>query len=912
MTTYVALDLETTGLNPEIDRIIEVGAVRFTADGEQAEFSSLVNPDRQLSPFIERLTGISTRDVSTAPPLDHIAEDLRSFLGDAVVVGHNVEFDLQFLRAAGFTDRLEAIDTATLARLLLTDLEGYGLAEVAAALGIVGESHHRALSDARLAARVFRELMRRADELEPSLRTSLASLVAADSPALARALAGGTPPAAVRPSALPVPPPFTAPPPLSPRANPAPVTRQEVERVFAALARVVPGFEQRQEQRAMAEAVRRTIGHGGHLLVEAGTGVGKSLAYLVPAALDAIRNGRRVVISTNTIALQEQLLQKDVPVLRDALVAAGVITDGEQFRVALLKGRGNYLCYARWAASYISGTRDPDVARLSASMLLWLEQTATGDRSELRLAPEDWAAWARVSAADADCLARQHRHVREGNCFLWRARKTAEAAHLVIVNHALLLADIAAGGSALPGFDHLILDEAHNLEDVATQQFGGTLTLRALEEALDGVHRPASREHREGGAVMLLRSFQGEPFVASARALQGLVSAAREAARPFFEALGLLPGRGAEADRVLLNSIARREPAWEQAEQIWSSLASQLERIERAGQEAGRLLASAQVEAAEQLSAEFQSALRRLSELHRLGETLVSAPGSEVITWASRDRDGVGSLHMAPLEVGPLLWEQLFEPRRAVVATSATLSANHDMSFAAARLGLRNPETLELGSPFDYRNAALLAAVDDLPEPNHPEFPVALATAIAELAKASQGRALALFTSNALLRQVAGLVRPLVEPSGVVVLAQGLDGSPRWITEQLRENPSTLVLGSASFWEGVDVRGDALSLVMVTRLPFDVPTDPVARARAEQYDDPFNQYQVPAAILRFRQGFGRLIRDKQDRGVVAVLDRRLWEKRYGQKFVDSLPPCTRFRGSTAAVARAIEEWLARE
>jgi DNA polymerase-3 subunit epsilon/ATP-dependent DNA helicase DinG len=217
---------------------------------------------------------------------------------------------------------------------------------------------------------------------------------------------------------------------------------------------------------------------------------------------------------------------------------------------------------------------------------------------------------------------------------------------------------------------------------------------------------------------------------------------------------------------------------------------------------------------------------------------------------------------------------------------------------------------LELGSPFDYERAALLAAVDDLPEPNHPEFPAALARAIGELALASGGRAMALFTSNALLRHVATLVRPVVEQHGIVVLAQGIDGTPRWITEELRENPATLVLGSASFWEGVDVRGDALSLVMITRLPFDVPTDPVARARAEQYDDPFNQYQVPAAILRFRQGFGRLIRDRRDRGVVAVFDRRLWEKRYGRQFIDSLPPCTRFKGPTSEVARRIEEWLA--
>jgi DNA polymerase-3 subunit epsilon/ATP-dependent DNA helicase DinG len=911
MTRYVALDLETTGLDPQSDRVIEVGAVRIGAEGEDAEFSSLVNPGRGLSPFIERLTGITSSEVATAPPLEAIAGDLVRFLEGAVLVGHNIEFDLDFLRSAGLIDGGEAIDTAVFARLLLPELKSYGLADVADALGLPGEGHHRALADARLAARVFVRLRAMAESLDPALRASLAALVGRDSPALAKAL-GGDPATSTRhPALLPSPPPFTAPAALAPREHPSPVRPSEVARVFRGLAQVLPDFEQRDEQLQMAEAVRRSFERGGHLLVEAGTGVGKSLAYLVPAALDALRNGRRVVISTNTIALQEQLREKDIPILRRALAAAGIIEAEEDLRVAILKGRGNYLCYARWVANYVSGSRDPDVARLSASILLWLEQTTTGDRSELRLGPEEWAAWARLSAADADCLSRQHRHVREGNCFLWRARKTAEAAHLLIVNHALLLADIASGGSAIPAFDHLIIDEAHNLEDVATQQFGGALTLRSVEEALDAIYRPAGRDHREGGALMLLRSFDGEPYAAAARALQGLVLAARESARPFFEAVGALPARDGEADRLLLGPLARREPAWEQVEDLWEALRAQLERIGRAGQDAARLVAGAPVEAAQELAGEFQGALRRLAELQALGETLVTTAGADVITWAARDREGIGSLHMAPLDVGPLLWEHLFEPRRVVVATSATLSANHDMSFAAGRLGLQDPEMLELGSPFDYERAALLAAVDDLPEPNHPEFPAALARAIGELALASGGRAMALFTSNALLRHVASLVRPVVEQHGIVVLAQGIDGTPRWITEQLRENPATLVLGSASFWEGVDIRGDALSLVMITRLPFDVPTDPVARARAEQYDDPFNQYQVPAAILRFRQGFGRLIRDRRDRGVVAVFDRRLWEKRYGRQFIDSLPTCTRFKGPTSEVARRIEEWLAR-
>ncbi len=233
------------------------------------------------------------------------------------------------------------------------------------------------------------------------------------------------------------------------------------------------------------------------------------------------------------------------------------------------------------------------------------------------------------------------------------------------------------------------------------------------------------------------------------------------------------------------------------------------------------------------------------------------------------------------------------------------------MSFASKRLGFEDPQVLQLGSPFDYPNATLLCAVEDVPDPSERGYLEGVARAVVELTLASDGRALALFTSNAALRRVADLVRPELEAAGIIALAQGVDGSPKQLTDQLRNNPRTLVLGTSSFWEGVDIRGDALSMLMIARLPFGVPSDPVFKARSEQYDDPFGQYSLPAAVLKFRQGFGRLIRDKDDRGVVALLDRRIWEKRYGKQFVDSLPDCTRLKAPMDVVARHAMEWLER-
>jgi DNA polymerase-3 subunit epsilon/ATP-dependent DNA helicase DinG len=304
-----------------------------------------------------------------------------------------------------------------------------------------------------------------------------------------------------------------------------------------------------------------------------------------------------------------------------------------------------------------------------------------------------------------------------------------------------------------------------------------------------------------------------------------------------------------------------------------------------------------------------ETATRKVEDLRTLLAQLVTRQDDARIVWISRERDGGGTINAAPLEVGPTLWEQLFSKKKTVVATSATLSAAGDMGFAARSLGLEKPRTLHLGSPYDYERSTLLAAFSDVPEPSSPDWPQAVADAVKRLVRTSDGRALVLFTSHASLQAVDRLVRREIEDAGVAVLAQGIDGTPRQLIDQLVANPRTVVLGTSSFWEGVDVRGHALSMLIICRLPFAVPTDPVQRARSEQHDNPFAQYSLPSAILRFRQGFGRLIRDREDRGVVAVLDRRIYEKSYGKDFVNALPRCTAIRADTETVAVRAREWL---
>lgn len=910
--TFVALDLETTGLDPAVDAITEIGAVRFRPDGEIIEtFEQLIDPGRDIPLFVQQLTGITNDDVAGAPGIADALPELVTFLRADPVVGHNIGFDLSHLRHAGFDSHSPAIDTGELSRILLPDRQPRNLADLANSLGIVPTTLHRALADATTTAAVFTALLRQAESLDPVSRNRLASFAALRDVHLASAVGGDSWDPQAHPGipALDVQS-VPAPAPLTPIVPGRAVAPEQLDAAFAAAARVFEGFEERTEQREMSEAVRSAFADGGHWMIEAGTGVGKSLAYLIPAAIHAVQNGERVVISTNTINLQGQLLQKDIPALRSILREAGVIAHDDDLHVALLKGRSNYLCLDRFFASYTASLADPDFERLAATMLLWLPRTETGDRQELNFDRETYATWQRFSAQDTDCLQRQNRYVRAGQCFLQRARQGAEAAHILIVNHALLLADLATHGSAIPPYQHLIVDEAHNLEAVATQQMGVSANRRRIDDALDAIYRPAGRDAREGGAACLLRGMPS-PLPDKGRDIEQATARARSAVIPFCEVLAAdLPARG-DDERLLITSAVRTRESWAAVEDAWSVLNDALHSLTLEMGRAARDVTANGIDNAEAFAAEIDALTRKVDELRLSIAPLINAADDSMITWVDRSRDGLGAINAAPLEVGPRLFDDLWSGLTTVIATSATLSDGADMHYSAVRLGLEQPETLQLGSPFDYESSTLLTSFTDLPEPFHREYTAAAADAIAELALASDGRALALFTSHSAIRATASLVRPRLEAAGITVLAQGIDGNPGQLRDSLQRNPRTLLLGTSSFWEGVDIRGEALSMLIIARLPFYVPTDPIHQARSAQYDNPFGQYSLPAAILRFRQGFGRLIRDRSDRGVVAILDARIWSKGYGRKFTDSLPHCTRFRGPTSDVVARAAEWLAR-
>ena len=876
------------------------------------------------------LTGIAPEEVADAPTLDAVVPRVQEFVADLPLVGHNIiRFDLRFLDTADIAHGSLAYDTLELASLLLPLASERSLAALTRHFQIATPSPHRALADAQATRELFLALRQRAAELPPALLAEADRLAAAsrwagrtffsevlkEAAPSTDALAAGAPFRAPRP-----------PKPLVPRQRRQTVETREVLGLLRSLKErpdVLAGFEERPEQEAMAQAVTEALNDGGQLLVEAGTGIGKSLAYLLSAACYARRNNRRVIISTATINLQAQLTEKDIPTVERLLESC---PPGETpLAAAQLKGKRNYLCLRRYLTARQAPSLSNDEARFLLRLLVWLTETESGDRAELRLSAPEEALWYRFSAQSENCLGSSCPFALDGSCFLVRARKRAEAAHLVVVNHALLLSDVATGGRLIPSYDDLILDEAHHLEEEATRQLGFEARESDLSAYLDRLHRGERRERGVSLTAAVRQSVRGltaplgpaSHLTGLATALAEAVDRARGRLRQFAEAartfLEQHAGESGNYDqRLLLSRGVRAQPDWTAVEMAWESLHLTLSTIEEALARLQTALSDGEglgLLNQESLQSETESLLQSGLELRQGITAIMERDDPERIQWLEASGlagVGVGS---APLEVGPLLQEHLYAERNSVVLTSATLTSQNSFAFIRQRLGLEDARELLLGSPFDYQRAALVLLPQDMPEPGTRHYQETLHQTLGGLCRASQGRTLALFTSHASLRAAHAALREPLAQQNIAVLGQGIDGSPQQLLEALRRNARSVILGTASFWEGVDVVGEALSLLIIARLPFSVPTEPIFAARSALFDEPFFEYAVPQAVLRFKQGFGRLIRTKSDRGVVAVLDRRVTSKRYGRAFLDSLPSCQIEEATLDELSSRIAAWL---
>lgn len=929
--TLVALDIETTGLESQNDKIIEIGAVRFSGSEIQEEFNSLINPGKPIPPFISQLTGITDAMVRKAPPVEEVIDQLIDFVKDAPVVGHNVKFDLSFLKKQGALKSNKTIDTYEMAAVILPTEGRYNLRALGQSLSVPMKATHRALDDTKVTQEIYHLMYQIILEQPIGLLSEIVRLgknITWDG-YLPFLWALGEKQSTSQSidtqeyqNPLLIKPPLREVAPLQPNTSIKGLDLEEVSSILepgGPFHESFPEYEHRSEQIEMLKAAARAISEGRHYLIEAGTGIGKSLAYLIPSALWAVQNQQRVVISTNTINLQDQLITKDIPLLLETLDL--------KCKASVLKGRSNYLCPHHLETLRKSKPKNVDEMRVLGKILVWLETSQTGDRGEINLnGPQERRIWNRISAEHEDCSTEGCLKRTGGRCPFYRARQAAHSSHLIVVNHALLLADVATGNRVLPEYDTLVIDEAHHLERATTNalsfytsQTNLRRSLKALGDQKKGILSwvislgQNTLSPSDYGALnqitqsIIDRSFKTESRMDEVFRIINTFLERKRGGKPV----------GRYTQQVRIQSSTRLQPDWEEIEAAWDqarqSLHGLLEDIQKLWESISEILQADQSDEKqyEPILNELREASRELYETYENIDDLVFEPDPNMIYWVeSHPQRPAVAIQAAPLHIGDLMERYIWFEKRAVILTSATLTTAGSFDYVRSRLQADDAEELALGSPFDYQNAALLYLVDDIPEPADIRgHQMSINRGLIDLCKATGGRTLVLFTSYSQLQKTAKAISGPLAQEGIIVYEQGSGPSPHTLLKSFQQAEQSVLLGTRAFWEGVDIPGQDLSVLVIAKLPFQVPSDPVVAARAETYQESFQEYMLPEAILSFRQGFGRLIRSKKDVGVIAVFDNRLLNKKYGSLFLSSLPDCTIQTGPISDLPDAASRWL---
>ena len=940
--------LVTSGPSAGEDKVLEVGAVKTSGGEQTAHLSQLANAG-PLPLAVKKLTGLDEARLVGHPIPYEVMSSLLEYVKDGPTVVHGADMLRAFAQAEGLEPPGILLDSVLLARVVMPCALDYSLWALADAAGLEQPRYRRALSDSMLTATLWDCLLEKARGLPGAVLAALCRVCkAADEPLLhvlsriANEKLGFSLGSRRDPSLREIMPDHRelyrqAQQHERPEPKDAPLAAQKICDMFSVgglVGRKMPCYEQRPEQVEMLSELCGAFSEGCHLLIEAGTGTGKSMAYLVPAIAWACQNEDTVVVSTNTKNLQDQLYHKDLPFLRELFQ--------ERFTAALLKGRKNYLCVRRFLhlmENFERELMEPEEMRALLPVPSWAASTATGDLSECTgmMAQEKAASLLPMLVCGAEECAEQACHVRSA-CFVRKARALAQLADLIVVNHALLFSELGLDQPILPIHRCIIFDEAHNLEEAATSAMTVSvdnlsvyrITNRLFRKRRDGTGSGllATVLHEIGKGSAKRSTKEDEKAIEIVSRIAAEIDQVVEAVRQFFELVGV-PFQGAPTyeERLPLSecrpSVGPESESWQAAQRLRTTIITLNKAIEALAQELESR--AAHLKNAPELANDLRAQANQLNEVADQVEFVLSQQEADHAYWLERTTRDVRtfySVHAAPLDIGKHIKSYFLDQKRCCVFTSATLKVNGGFGYILQRLGAQElPQermrSVALGSSFDYDSQCRVCVPTFLPDPGGQRnalFDQELAAFLIELLEATRGRALILFTSYSLLNAIYDTIKRPVERAGVLVLAQGRDGTRERITRLFRTVTSSVLLGTQSFWEGVDIAGESLSCLLMTKLPFHVITDPLIKGRAEylrsQGLDPFKHYTLPEAVITFRQGFGRLIRARTDRGVIVLTDRRLATKAYGRAFLASLPTRHRVFKDREALIQTVKRFFA--
>jgi predicted DnaQ family exonuclease/DinG family helicase len=862
---YISLDIETTGLSYERDDVIEIGAAKFDENKIIDTFKTFIKIDYPLPPLITHITGITDNDLKDAPALQKIYPSLLDFIEDLPVVGHNIDFDLDFLKEKGIEIKNPRYDTLKLSTILMPGLPSHSLEIITGILQIEHKEKHRALDDAIATSELFNKLTEKISNIDKETLSKMKSAVKRSDWQLKNVFISAEPktdkekqPVNINDFENKVQLEFNKKNVLSFYEEDGPLSKTEKD------------YEMRMPQITMSDKITDAFEGEYNLLCEAGTGTGKTIAYLVPSVFRARDKDKKVVISTHTKHLQDQLQKKDVPVLKKAINQyLNNKPEENPFESAVLKGRKNYLSQKRFEQFMEKSHFQDHEVTLIIKVLLWLPLTKTGDMEELTLQGKEKFSWKDICCDAVKCPHTDNEYLKK--CYLAKAREKAQKADIIITNHALLVSDTVTPSPVLPEYEYLVVDEAHHLEAETTKALTLNITSDLLNHPLNILKELLKK-------TSLLDNHRDE------------IESLKSKTDVFFGILGMFYEKNIEYANSI-NNLTIREHMKNSLE--WNKLISSAENIHLKGKRLIKNINESLDEAEENLK--IKTELETLDEyLNAISFVVLERSVIDVgpyVTWIYKKWDESLGIMSAPLKIGSHLSGTLFGDKKSITLTSATLTTNNTFDYLRKQLSLGESfNEIRLPSHFSYPDQVELVIHRNIAAPNSAGFFEQMSDIILESALENMGRMLVLFTSKRTIEATYLKLMPVLKEKDITILAQNVSGSRNKILELFKQDPEhSIIFGTNSFWEGIDIKGASLNCVIIQKLPFDPPDDPVHSARSKLHDDPFFDYQIPRAILRFKQGFGRLIRSSSDTGKVIILDSRIVTKTYGDIFINSLP-----------------------